>query len=809
MYYSTLAPKISRTDRVVSACARTAKANWCITKLSREGKLNEAREVFDQMHTRDVITWTAVISGYIKSGWIEEARRLFDRDDAIKDVVTWTAMVNGYLKLNLKLEAEKLFMAMPSKNVIAWNTMIGGYMHVGEVDKGLDLFMKMPERNVVSWNLVITALTEYRRVEEAKILFEKIPQKDVVSWTTMVAGLAKNERIDEARELFERMSERTVVTWNAMITGYAKNMRLDEAFILFEMMPAKDIASWNTMITGFIQTGELERARKLFVEMPEKNVVSWTALITGCVQLKESESALIIFAEMIRDGNVKPNEGTFVNILSACSDLAGLSEGQQVHQIISKSILQHRAFVVSALINMYSKCGELGISQKIFDDTAVNQRDLISWNCMIAAYAHHGCGREAIILFDQMQKSGFKPNDVSYVALLSACVHAGLVEQGLKYFQELLSDGSTQVREDHHTCLVDLYGRAGRLEEAYDFVRKLNPKESSSIWGSLLASCTIHGDLRIGRLVAERLLVEGPKNGGSFWLMSNMYASVGKWKEVERLRLEVKDKGLKKQPGCSWLEVGNKDCCLTKMLKVPIVISLSRQYADLIHFLIVYVEEDEQIQPVLLKEQPKSKWDDEDVDEDEIKESWEDEDESPTVPASKPVPEKVPKKPVLKSTKEKTVEPAKEEPPLDPVAEKLRQQRLVEEADYRNTKELFGSKSSTNEKNIDNFIPKSESDFLEYAELISQRLRLYEKSYHFISLLKTVMRHSMTSLKAADAKEVASSVTAIANEKLKAEKEANAGKKKTGGKKKQLHVDKPDDDIVVTGYDALDDYDFM
>ncbi|CAL1392111.1 unnamed protein product [Linum trigynum] len=697
------------------------------------------------MHNRDVITWTTVISGYIKSGWIEEARMLFDRDDAIKDVVTWTAMVNGYLKLNLKLEAEKLFMAMPSKNVIAWNTMIGGYMHVGEIDKGLDLFMKMPERNVVSWNLVITALTEYRRVEEAKILFEKIPQKDVVSWTTMVAGLAKNERIDEARELFERMSERNVVTWNAMITGYAKNMRLDEAFVLFEMMPAKDIASWNTMITGFIQTGELERARKLFVEMPEKNVVSWTALITGCVQLKESESALIIFAEMIRDGNVKPNEATFVNILSACSDLAGLSEGQQVHQIISKSILQHRAFVVSALINMYSKCGELGISQKIFDDTAVNQRDLISWNCMIAAYAHHGCGREAIILFDQMQKSGFKPNDVSYVALLSACVHAGLVEQGLKYFQELLSDGSIQVREDHHTCLVDLCGRAGRLEEAYDFVRKLSPKESSSIWGSLLASCTIHGDLRIGRLVAERLLVERPKNAGSFWLMSNMYASV----------------------------------------------------------------EDEQIQPVLLKEQPKSKWDDEDVDEDEIKESWEDEDESPTVPASKPVPEKVPKKPVLKSTKEKTVEPAKEEPPLDPVAEKLRQQRLVEEADYRNTKELFGSKSSTNEKNIDNFIPKSESDFLEYAELISQRLRLYEKSYHFISLLKTVMRHSMTSLKAADAKEVASSVTAIANEKLKAEKEANAGKKKTGGKKKQLHVDKPDDDIVVTGYDALDDYDFM
>ncbi|CAN1175415.1 Eukaryotic translation initiation factor 3 subunit J [Linum perenne] len=219
--------------------------------------------------------------------------------------------------------------------------------------------------------------------------------------------------------------------------------------------------------------------------------------------------------------------------------------------------------------------------------------------------------------------------------------------------------------------------------------------------------------------------------------------------------------------------------------------------------------EEEHIPSLILKEQPKSKWDDEDVDDNDIKESWEDEDEDkpPVVPVTKPSPEKVTKKPVTKPAKGKTVEPVKEEPPLDPVAEKLRQQRLVEEADYRNTKELFGS--SNDEKNIDNFIPKSESDFIEYAELISNKLRQHEKSYHFIPLLKSVMRLSMTSLKAADAKDVASSITAIANEKLKAEKEANAGKKKTGGKKKQLHVDKPDDDMVVKGYDALDDYDFM
>ncbi|KAL1215218.1 hypothetical protein V5N11_016984 [Cardamine amara subsp. amara] len=218
--------------------------------------------------------------------------------------------------------------------------------------------------------------------------------------------------------------------------------------------------------------------------------------------------------------------------------------------------------------------------------------------------------------------------------------------------------------------------------------------------------------------------------------------------------------------------------------------------------------EDERIAPLPAKVELKSNWDDEDVDENEIKDSWEDDDEPALPPVVKPAPEKAPKKTVEK--KGKAAEAPKEVPkeePLDPIAEKLRQQRLVEEADYKSTAELFGVKEE--ERNLDLFIPKSESDFLEYAELISHRIKPYEKSYHYIALLKTVMRLSLTNMKAADVKDVASSITAIANEKLKAEKEAAAGKKKTGGKKKQLIVDKPDDDLVAGPYDAMDDYDFM
>eukprot|EP01018_Ginkgo_biloba_P013978 Gb_31801 [translate_table: standard] len=209
------------------------------------------------------------------------------------------------------------------------------------------------------------------------------------------------------------------------------------------------------------------------------------------------------------------------------------------------------------------------------------------------------------------------------------------------------------------------------------------------------------------------------------------------------------------------------------------------------------------IPPVIAKEQPKGTWDDEDASEEEVKESWEDEDKAAPAPIPVLKPEK---KQAASESKPKNAK-VQDEKLADPVAEKLRQQRLVEEADYQSTTELFGKSSDA--KSIDNFIPKSEDDFLEYAELIAHKLRPFEKSFHYMTLLKAVMRHAMTAMKAADAKEVASSVTVIANEKIKAEKEANAGKKKSAPKKKQLHVDKPDDDTLVGPYDAIDDYDFM
>lgn len=556
-----------------------------ITKLCQEGKISEARELFDEMLDRDVISWTALVSGYMKCGLLKEARELFNRVDAKRNVVTWTVMLSGYLKRERISDAERLFDEMPEKNAVAWNTMIDGYARSGRIEQALALFERMGERNVVSWNTVISGLVNCGRVDDGKRLFDQMPMRNAISWTIMISGLARNGRVDEARSLFDQMPEKDVVSCNSMITGYAQNTRLSEAYGLFQTMPEKNVRSWNAMITGFIQNGKLENAIRLFNEMSVKDVVSWTAIINGYTQLGESEEALRMFYVMNRNRRVKPNEGTFVSVLGACSDLAGLSEGMQVHQVISKTIYQESEFVISALVNMYSKCGELQMARRMFDDCSGGDRDLVSWNSMIAAYAHHGRGKEAIMVLEDMQKTGIKPNEVTYVGLLSACSHSGLVQEGLSYFELLLKDRSIEVRDDHYTCLVDLYIRAGKVEEAFDLVQKL-PEASANAWGTLLLGCNIHGiNADIGKMVAEKVLLDVDlASAGSYALLSNIYTNSGKWKEAEMVKAKMKDGGLKKQPGCSWIEVGNK-------FHVFIVGDTSHGESEAIRFLLVDLHE--------------------------------------------------------------------------------------------------------------------------------------------------------------------------------------------------------------------------
>lgn len=433
--------------------------------------------------------------------------------------------------------------------------MVAGYADNGRIDAAYQLFDTMPERNLVSWNTIITALSRLGRIDDAYKLFNQMNERNVITWTAMVAGLSQNGRVDDARELFDRMPVRNVVSWNAMVSGYARNLRINEAYALFKRMAERDVPSWNTMITGFIQNGDLVHARELFDRMRERNVVSWTTMITGYIQEGKDEAAFRIFSDM-RCSGVRPNQGTFVSILSAVSNLAALHVGRQIHQIVSKSTYQSSPFVQSALVRMYAKCGEIGVAREMFDLS--EQKDLVSWNGMIASYAHHGCGKEALHLFEEMLREGFKPDDVTYVGLLSACSHSGLVDEGIELFGSAARDTSIELREDHYACLVDLCGRAGRLDEAANFIKGLQTEFSSScLWGALLGGSNVHGDVSIGKLAAENILDKEPNNAGTLMLLSNIFASAGRWDEAKTIRSKMKDSGLKKQPGCSWISIDN------------------------------------------------------------------------------------------------------------------------------------------------------------------------------------------------------------------------------------------------------------
>jgi pentatricopeptide repeat protein len=483
---------------------------------------------------------------------LREARLLFDRPDSMKDVVTWTALLSGYLKLKNIKEAEELFAKMPDRNLVTWNTMMQGYIENGLLDKACHFFHNMPMRNVVSYNTLLTGLMKGGFIDQACIMFHQMPERNVISWTTIITGLAQAGHVDQACELFDKMPDRNVVSWNAMFSAYAQNGRVNDALELFNKMPltVRNISSWNAMISGLVQNRQVNQAKELFDKMPERNVVSWTSMISCYVRLSMNEMALRLFCEMLQDGNCRPNRTTIISVLDAISNKAALIEGLQLHQVITKFRLEHDSFVGSALINMYAKCGEICIAREVFELSS--HRDLVSWNAIIAAYAHHGNGREAMTLYEEMATAGFKPNDITYVSLLSACSYAGLVDAGLKIFDSMVRDQSVVVREEHYTCLMDLCCRAGLLDEAKTIINGLKMQSLSSFTlGAFLNGCNLHGEADTGKLV-EKLLELEPNNLGTYLLISNMYASAGKHTEAAGIRQKLNYEGLKKQPGFSW-----------------------------------------------------------------------------------------------------------------------------------------------------------------------------------------------------------------------------------------------------------------
>lgn len=388
-----------------------------------------------------------------------------------------------------------------------------------------------------------------REIMSSRKVFDGMSDRSVVSWTAMVFGYLNIGNIGEAEHLFDLMPERNVATWNVLISALVKVGDMKSARKLFDQMPERNVVSYTSMIDGYAKGGDMTSARSLFEEAPDRDIIAWSALISGYAQNGQPNEALKIFLEMVSK-NIQPDEFIMVSLMSACSQIGNLKLAKWVDYYVGESDFDiGRSHVIAALIDMNAKCGNLDKAEKLFGK--MPKRDLISYCSMIQGLSIHGYGTQAIELFDMMLSEGLNPDDVAFTVILTACSHAGLVEEAWRYF-ELMQNGYKIIPSpDHYACMVDLLSRTGHLEAAYELLNSMPMKPHAGAWGALLGACKLHGDIKLGELIAKKLFDIEPQNAGNYVLLSNIYAGAERWLDVSLVRNKMREMGLRKIPGCS------------------------------------------------------------------------------------------------------------------------------------------------------------------------------------------------------------------------------------------------------------------
>eukprot|EP01018_Ginkgo_biloba_P000960 Gb_16410 [translate_table: standard] len=545
--------------------------NRLVEMYAKCGRVAYARRVFDEIPKRNVFSWNTMIGGYFKCGNIEDARHLFDKMPE-RDVVSWTTIISGYAHCGNCEEALRLFNQMnragymPNQFTFASLVCACASANVPAIEYGKQvhthIFRTGFMSNVLVGNALIDMYAKCKNVDDARQLFDKMPERDVVSWSAMLAGYVQGGYGNEAFNLFFSMLEVGVkpnhFSFASALGACASLSAVDQgkqvhAHIIRSGCES-NIFVGNALVDMYVKCGSTENGQHVFDKMPAVDMVSWTALITGYSQSGHGQQAMNLFHQMQQMG-VKPDHVTFSSILSACASVAAPEQGRQVHAHIIKSVLVSNVFVGSALVHMYAKCGNIDDAQEIFN--RMPERNVVTWNTMIAGYAQNGQAPEALQLYEQMLQVGIKPNYVSFIGVISACCHAGLVQKGRHYFNSMSSDHCILPRSDHYACMVDLFGRAGHLEEAEDFINSMPFEPDATVWGALLGACRIHPNIEIGKHAAERLFELEPQSAGPYVLLSNIFAEAGRWDDVARVRRMMKDRGVRKKPGCSWIEVNN------------------------------------------------------------------------------------------------------------------------------------------------------------------------------------------------------------------------------------------------------------
>ncbi|WZY85184.1 hypothetical protein YC2023_031568 [Brassica napus] len=557
---NSIQPDIATVVTVTSICG-----DMC---LSREGRAIHGYTVRREKQSKELVVVNSLIDMYGKCGLARQAELLF-KITTDRDLVSWNSMISAFVQNGFTQKAKNLFKEVVSeysRSKFSLSTVLailpsccssdslifGKSVHCWQLKIGFG-------NTILSANSVINMYIGCRDLTSAFLLLEMISEtRDLASWNSVIYGCASNGHHSESLRAFRAMSHEGKVSHD-MITllgtiSACGNLGLVSEGRCFHGLAIKTLREsetqlQNTLITMYGRCKDIDSAVKVFGLISDPNLCSWNCVISTLSQNKAGPEAIQLFRKL----EVEPNEITFVGLLSASTQLGSTGYGMQAHCYLIRRGFQANPFICAALVDMYSSCGKVETGMKVFRNSGV--RSVAAWNSVISAYGFHGMGEKAMKLFSEMSLSGMEPNKSTFISVLSACSHSGFVEEGLKYYNQMEDKFRVKPVTEHRVCVVDMLGRAGKLREAYEFIKGYGEAQKAGVWGALLSACNYHGDTELGKEAAEVLFELEPDNASYYISLSNTYVRLGAWEEAVRLRKTVEDKALKKLPGFSSIDV--------------------------------------------------------------------------------------------------------------------------------------------------------------------------------------------------------------------------------------------------------------
>lgn len=534
---------------------------------SNPSTIRYAHHLFDTISQRDPVLLNTFILSCSKLSLHREVIKTFFLAHRRKTEILH-AMIPPVLKactlINAAIEGSQLHSYILvhgfCSHVYVQTALIDFYVKNGDTLSARKLFDEMPKKDPVFTNCLISGYSKLGKLVEARRLFDKMPRRTASTWNSIIASYARIGNFKEAFKLFEQMQLEkftpTAITVVTVLSLCAKSGDLQSGLWIRDLIEInnvqKDIFVRTALMEMYVKCGAVDEARNEFDQIKHKDVVAWSAMIAGYSQNGRPEDALELFQRM-KTQYCEPNEITLVSILSACGQIGSIEIGENIGKYVENQRNAFSLHVGSALVDMYAKCGNINRARMVFDK--MPQKDVVTWNSMIRALALNGFAKDAIRLFERMKEQNFKPTDITFLAVLTACTHAGFVDLGLRIFNCIKLEHNIDPEIEHYACVVDLYCKAGRLKEAYKFISEMEIEPNVVIWGALLNASRACSNIELAEIAAKQLFVLEPENSSNYVLLANIYADARKWDKARGIRDLMKDRNVQKLAAYSWIEL--------------------------------------------------------------------------------------------------------------------------------------------------------------------------------------------------------------------------------------------------------------